>query len=288
MKPDFKKLSIDILIDIIGGMLIAAGVYNFALYANFPVAGFTGIALILHHLFSLPIGIGTILLNIPVSILCYKYLGKTFFFNSLKTMVISSLLMDYVAPLLPVYTGSRLLAALCMGVLSGSGYALIFMRGSSTGGQDFVTMALKKARPHVTLGFLTLIFDTSVILIGSLFIFKEIDGFIYGTIVTYLMATVMDKMIYGTNEGKMSLIITDFGEEIAEQIENHTQRGSTLLKGMGCYSKKQKDIVLCACSNKEMYKISKAVKHIDPDAFTIIVKSNEVVGEGFKADLTDL
>lgn len=288
MKLNWKKLFIDILVDIIGGMLIAVGVYNFALYADFPVAGFTGISLILYHLFSLPIGIGTIILNIPVSILCYKYLGKAFFFTSIKTMIISSLLIDYVAPLLPVYTGSRLLAALCMGVLSGAGLAMIFMRGSSTGGQDFVTLALKKARPHITLGFLTLILDTSIILIGSIFIFKEIDGFIYGTIVTYLMATVMDKMIYGTNEGKMSLIITDFGEEIAEQIEHHTHRGSTLLKGMGCYSKKQKDIILCACSNKEMYKISKAVKYIDPNAFTIIVKSNEVVGEGFKEDLTDL
>ena len=72
-------------------------------------------------------------------------------------MIISSLLMDYVAPLFPVYDGSRLLAALCMGVLCGIGYAMIFMRGSSTGGQDFISVAIKKVKPHITLGIITFV-----------------------------------------------------------------------------------------------------------------------------------
>ena len=110
-----KDWVLDIGADLIGGILIALGIYNFALYANFPVAGFSGIAIILYHIFGLPIGIGTILLNVPVSIFCYKFLGKGFFFRSVKSMVISSLLMDYVAPLFPVYDGERLLAAVCMG-----------------------------------------------------------------------------------------------------------------------------------------------------------------------------
>ena len=131
---DWKEIGLDVLVDIVAGMLIAVGVYNFALNANFPVAGFSGIAIIMYHLLGLPVGIGTIILNIPVSIFCYKFLGRTFFLKSVKSMVISSVLMDYVAPLLPVYDGSRFLAALCMGVLCGIGYAMIFMRGSSTGG----------------------------------------------------------------------------------------------------------------------------------------------------------
>lgn len=149
-----KDWVLDIGADLIGGILIAVGIYNFALHANFPVAGFSGIAIILYHIFGLPIGIGTILLNVPVSIFCYKFLGKGFFFRSVKSMVISSLLMDYVAPLFPVYDGERLLAALCMGVLCGLGYALIFMRDSSTGGQDFITVSIRKIRPHLTLAYL--------------------------------------------------------------------------------------------------------------------------------------
>ena len=276
-----KDWVLDIGADLIGGILIAVGIYNFALHANFPVAGFSGIAIILYHIFGLPIGIGTILLNVPVSIFCYKFLGKGFFFRSVKSMVISSLLMDYVAPLFPVYDGERLLAALCMGVLCGLGYALIFMRDSSTGGQDFITVSIRKIRPHLTLGVLTMIFDSTTILLGTLIVFHEIDGLLYGIIVTFLISTVMDHFMYGIYKGKLTFVVTEHGKAVVDAIDKISGRGATIVKGVGGYSLKEKDIVLCAC-NKEMYQIKRRVHEIDPDAFTMIVESNEVVGEGFQ------
>lgn len=287
-KINWKELGMDILVDIVAGMIIAIGMYNFALNANFPVAGFSGIAIILYHLVGLPIGAGTIVLNIPVAIFCYKFLGKEFFFKSMKSMVISSLLMDYVAPLLPVYNGDRLLAALCMGVLCGVGYAMIFMRSSSTGGQDFITMAIKKVKPHMSLGNITFGFDIFTIALGYIVVFKDMDGLIYGVIVTYLLATVMDRIMYGIDEGKMTLIVTEHGDEVAEHIDAYSGRGSTLLKGVGSYSKREKDVVMCACNNKQMYTIKKIAHQVDPKAFTIIMESNEVVGEGFKEEIKEL
>lgn len=285
---NWRETGTDILVDIAAGMVIAIGVYNFALNANFPVAGFSGIAIIMYHLLGLPVGLGTIILNIPVAIFCYKFLGRNFFLKSLKSMVISSILMDYVAPLLPVYEGSRLLAALCMGVLCGIGYAMIFMRGSSTGGQDFISVAIKKVRPHMTLGIITFALDIITIILGSVLVFKDVDGFIYGVIVTYLMAIVMDRIMYGIDEGKMTFIVTEHGDDVAEQIDEYSGRGSTILKGMGSYSKEKKDVVMCACNNKQMYTIKKMVHKIDPQAFTIIMESNEVVGEGFKEEIKEL
>lgn len=287
-KINWKELGIDILVDIVAGMIIAIGMYNFALNANFPVAGFSGIAIILYHLIGLPIGAGTIVLNIPVAIFCYKFLGKEFFFKSVKSMVISSVLMDYVAPLFPVYDGDRLLAALCMGVLCGIGYAMIFMRSSSTGGQDFITMAIKKVKPHMSLGNITFGFDIFTIVLGYIVVFKDMDGLIYGVIVTYLLATVMDRIMYGIDEGKMTLIVTEHGDEVAEHIDAYSGRGSTLLKGVGSYSKREKDVVMCACNNKQMYTIKKIAHQVDPNAFTIIMESNEVVGEGFKEEIKEL
>ncbi|MBM6948483.1 YitT family protein [Mordavella massiliensis] len=285
---NWKEAGVDILVDIAAGMVIAVGIYNFALYANFPVAGFSGMAIILYHLFGIPVGAGTIILNVPVAIFCYKFLGRTFFLKSVKTMIISSFLMDYVSPLLPVYDGDRLLAALCMGVLTGIGYALIFMRGSSTGGQDFISMAIKKVKPHMTLGVITFVLDMLTILLGSVLVFKDVDGFIYGLIVTYLMATVMDRIMYGIDEGKMTLIVTGKGKEMAEQIDQYSGRGSTIIRGTGSYTGQEKDIVMCACNNKEMYTIKRLARRIDPKAFTIIMESNEVVGEGFKEEPGDL
>ena len=285
---NWKEIGMDILIDIVAGMVIAIGIYNFALYANFPVAGFSGMAIILYHLLGIPVGAGTIILNVPVAIFCYKFLGRTFFLKSVKSMVISSFLMDYVSPLLPVYEGDRLLAALCMGVLTGVGYALIFMRGSSTGGQDFISVAIRKVKPHMTLGVITFVLDMMTILLGSVIVFKDVDGFIYGLIVTYLMATVMDRIMYGIDEGKMTLIVTDKGKEVSGKIDEYLDRGSTIIKGTGSYTGQEKDIVMCASNNKEMYTIKRLARQVDPKSFTIIMESNEVVGEGFKEELDEL
>ena len=285
---NWKETGIDILVDIFAGMVIAIGIYNFALNANFPVAGFSGMAIILYHLLGIPVGAGTILLNVPVEVFCYKFLGRTFFLKSVKTTIISSILMDYVSPLLPVYDGDRLLAALCMGVLTGLGYALIFMRGSSTGGQDFISMSIKKVKPHMTLGVITFVLDMLTILLGSVLVFKDVDGFIYGLIVTYLMATVMDRIMYGIDEGKMTLIVTDKGREVSGKIDEYLDRGSTIIKGTGSYTGQEKDIVMCASNNKEMYTIKRLARQVDPKSFTIIMESNEVVGEGFKEELEEL
>ena len=147
-KNKVKEFAIDILVDIVGNLLIAIGVYNFAANSGFPVAGISGIAMIFYHLFGLPIGTMTIILNIPIVIMCYKLLGRGFLLRSLKTMIIAWPLMDYVAPMLPVYSGDRMLSAICVGVFSGLGYAMIYMRNTSTGGADFIIMSVRALRPH--------------------------------------------------------------------------------------------------------------------------------------------
>ena len=99
---DYKKTIIDILVEIAGSFLVAVALYNFALKAQFPMTGFSGISMILYRLYKLPIGLTTVILNIPVIIICYKLLGRGFLLRSVRCMIISSLMIDYLAPLLPV------------------------------------------------------------------------------------------------------------------------------------------------------------------------------------------
>ena len=101
-KNKVLKIIIDIIYDLIGGAFIAAGVYNFASAGNFPLTGFTGISLIINRMTGFPMGIMLILLNIPVGLICSKILGRRYFFNSLKSMFITSMMIDYVAPHFPV------------------------------------------------------------------------------------------------------------------------------------------------------------------------------------------
>ena len=103
MKKEDREIFLkQIFWEVVGSAFIAGGIYNFAVQAGFPMTGFSGISIILYQLFGVPIGFSTILLNIPVAILCYRLLGRHFFFSSLRCMLISSLMIDYVAPLFPV------------------------------------------------------------------------------------------------------------------------------------------------------------------------------------------
>lgn len=277
-----KNFLLDIGIDCFAGLLIAIGVYNFAVASGFPVAGISGIAIIFYHFFKIPIGIMSIILNIPIIIVCYKLLGHNFFLKSLKTMAISTFFMDVVAPMLPIYEGDLMLSCICMGFFSGFGYALIYMRDTSTGGVDFVLMAIRKLYPHLSFGKIIIAMDILIVLGGGILMRGDIDKIIYGVISSFILSAVVDKVMYGIDAGKLTLIVTDCGHEVAYKIDELTQRGSTLLKGVGSYSKEEKQVVMCACNKKQMHMVQQAVKEVDPKAFLVIMESNEVRGEGFK------
>ena len=276
-----KDFAIQLAWEFIGSVFIAAGIYNFAVQAKFPMTGFSGISIILYRLLNVPIGLSTILLNIPLAIICYKLLGKKFFISSIRCMVLSSLMIDYIAPMFPVYTGDRLLAALCTGVFGGIGYALIYSKNSSTGGSDFIIMAVKAIKPHLSLGKIAFWSDVGIILVGGI-LFRDIDGIIYGMIVNFIFAVAVDKLMYGINAGKLTLIVTEHGPKICQVIDECCQRGTTILNAQGGYKGADKQVVMCACNNKEMFHVQQAVKEADPASFIIVLESNEVHGEGFK------
>ncbi len=280
-KMNWKRLAYDLMIDIVAGVLIGVGVYNFAANSEFPLAGVSGIALIFYRLVGIPIGLGSILLNIPIILGCYKTLGKEFFVRSMRSLLITSVLTDYIAPLFPVYSGDRMLAAICTGIISGLGYALIFMNNSSTAGMDFVSVAIQTKKPHISLGKIVFVLDFIIVLLGG-FIFKDVDATIYGLIITFLLTYVIDKVMYGINAGKMTFIITENGQAVVDVIDRYIERGATILHGHGSYTKQDKEIVMCACNNKQMYIIKKMIKEVDEKAFIVVMESNEVVGEGFK------
>ena len=281
MKEKWERRIIPFLMETLGGILVAVALDSFAVNAEFPLTGFSGIALIFNRLFGLPLGATIVVLNIPLALLCYKLLGKGFFFRSIRCMIISSFFIDYIGPMFPAYDGDRLLAALCTGVIMGIGYALIYMQNSSTGGADFMVMALKSLHPHLSLGKLVFLTDFVIVMAGGI-LFKDVDGVIYGMIVNFIFSAVIDKVMYGANAGKLTLIVTDHGDKISQTIEDTCHRGSTLIKAAGGYSKDDKQVVMCACSDKQMYQVQQAVKAADPASFMVVRESNEVHGEGFK------
>ncbi len=276
---NYKSLLIQLIADCVGSLFIAASIYVFAKNANFAPGGINGASVIINYIFSLPIGMVSLFLNIPIIIISYKFLGIKFLLKSLKTMIISAAFMDYVAPLLPSYTGNQLLAALFAGGLAGVGYALIYIQGSSTGGSDFILLTIKKLMPHISIGQITQLIDGSIIVVGG-FVFG-IDAVLYGIVYTIVSSTVMDKIMYGTSSGKLAFIITEKASDICKRIDEEIERGSTIINAIGSYSKQNKEIVMCACSKSQVYPMKAAVKDLDSKALIIITEYNETYGQGF-------
>ena len=282
MQRFFSKKNIkSIGIEIFGCMLAAIGIYNFAVAAEFPMSGITGISILINHFTGLPIGVGVFLINIPMAILCYRLLGRRFFLHSLFCMVLFSVTIDYLAPLFPIFTGSRLLAALACGVLAGTGFALIFTQNASTGGTAFIIFAIKSKFPHVQLGKIVLVADLIPIVTGGI-IFNDVEGVMYGLIITVLFGTMIDRRIYGANAGKLLLIVTDDSKLIRQAIEETIGRGCTIWQAQGGYDYAHREVVMCACDNTQMYRVQKAIALADQRAFTVILESSQVAGQGFE------
>ncbi len=272
----------DLLADVLGALLYGAGVSVFAVNANFAPGGITGLAILINHFFPfLPIGMLTVVINVPVILLCYAYLGKKYLLKSIVSMGVIAFVLDVIYPHVPAYTGDPLLAALFAGLLSGVGLALIYARGYCTGGSDFVIMAIRKKFPHLSVGSITLLIDGIIILAGG-FVFGRVDAVLQGIVMTAASTVMIDKILYGTGSGKRITVITDKGQEVADAIGKQIGRGVTMMQVTGAYSGLPHTMLLCACSNSEGYRVKKLVYSIDPKALIMISPNDEVYGLGFK------
>ena len=276
-----KQIALDLIYDIAGSILYAAGIYTFAGNGGFAPGGVSGLALIMNHLWGLPVGTVTLLLNIPLILISYKTVGKRLLIKSGVTMLISTIFVDLVFPLFPMYSGDRMMAALCSGVFLGAGMALFYIRGSSSGGIDFLTLTIKKKKPHMTIGVITMLIDLAVILLGVP-VFGDIDSVLYGLLATFVSTVVIDKILYGIGAGTLAVIVTGKGKETAQSIAKNVDRGVTSLNAVGAYTGADRDVLLCACSKAEAYMVRAAVREADEEAFIMFTETSEVFGEGFK------
>lgn len=275
-----KTLLIDLLCDLAGGILYAMGIYTFAKMADFAPGGLSGLALISNYLWGLPIGLMTLILNVPLVIVSYKVVGKPFLLKTARSMVISTIILDLIFPLTPPYTGSPFMAALYSGLCMGAGMAFFYMRGSSSGGMDFLIMTIKVRHPHFSLGMVTMVTDFLIILLGWP-VFGNIDAVLYGLATAFVSTIVLDKILYGVGAGKLIIIITNEGQQLADRIGEMTDRGSTIIRARGTYTQADRQVLLCACSKSQTYSITAAAHQVDPGAFIMVTETSEVYGEGF-------
>ncbi len=281
MKKFFsKKLLVEIFQTILGSFIMALGTSLFLLPNQLSSGGFSGIATITYYLLNLPMGTIILALNIPLFIIAFFKIGKTFLLKAVAGTISLSYFIDCTDKLKPL-TQDRLLACIYGGIIIGIGTAIILRAEGSTGGTELLTNIINKYKPGHKTSSLIVILDT--IIVGlNVFLFKEIEIGLYSAISIYIMGKILDILFEGIYFTKIMYIISDEYEKIAQKIETELERGVTGLYGKGMYTKQDKMILLCVVGRREIIRLRREIKEIDKNAFIILSDAREVLGKGFK------
>ncbi len=266
---------------IIVGCIIYSASFRFFIYPNDVVlGGVVGIATIINYLTDLPVGIMTIVFNIPLFIFSWKHFGLKFIIASLTGMALSSLLMD-IFELVPfVATTDPLLASTFGGVIKGVGLGLIYSTTATVGGTDIIAKFLRRRYQHINFSTFLLAMDVAIFLIFAL-LFGKLDSAMYSAICMFITSQVVDIVLYGAVNSKVCYVITDESAAVKEAITGKLRRGVTYIHGEGAWSGQQKNIILCVIKRNQIVELKKLVREIDEKAFMIVSDSREVFGKGF-------
>lgn len=279
-KVNVKTAIIETIGTIIGAAIMAFGVSSFLLPNQLSSGGIAGIATITYYLLKIPMGTMIILINIPLFLFAGYKIGKEFFVKSLIGTISLSLFIDILDKFPPVTT-DRFLACIYGGVIIGIGTAIILKVGSSTGGTELIANLIKTYNPHNSISRYLTVIDVLIILLNVIF-FQQIEIGLYSVIAIYLYGKLVDIIFEGIYFTKLLFIISDKNEEISNAIGAEVKRGVTGLYGKGMYSNKDKLVLICAASRRDVYRIKDLAKRIDEKSFIVVASAREVLGKGFK------
>ena len=265
---------------VIGCLLMAIGTSLFLLPNQLSSGGFAGISTIIYYLFKLPLGTTMLILNIPLLILTIIRVGKETAIKGIVGTIVLSAFIDILEKFEPL-TQDRLLACIYGGIFVGLGTAIVLKASASTGGTDLLSYIIRSFKPHYRASNLIVIVDTAIILLNVIF-FREIEIGLYSAIAIYLMGKMIDIVFEGIYFTKVMFIVSNKYKEIAKEIGEKLDRGSTGLYGKGMYTKEKKMMLWCVASRGEVAKIKEIAQEIDPKAFIVISSAREAWGKGFR------
>lgn len=265
---------------IIGCILMALGTALFLLPNQLSSGGFAGISTIIYYLFNMPLGITMLILNIPLIILTIIKVGKEIAIKGIFGTIVLSTFIDIFEKLKPL-TEDRLLACIYGGILVGLGTAIVLKANASTGGTDLLSYIVRAFKPHFKISNLIVIVDITIVFLNVLF-FKEVEIGLYSAIAIYLMGKMIDIVFEGVYFTKMMFIVSNKYKEIAQEIGQKLDRGSTAIYAKGTYTREKKMVLWCVASRGEVVKIKQIAQEIDPMAFIVISNAREAWGKGFK------
>lgn len=282
VKQNLTRLMRDYLWITLGSVLYSISFDWFYVPNQIGFGGLTALGMILNYFSpAIPIGTVVLVLNIPLFILGWKFLGGHTLVSSLFAMTATSVLVDLIAAMYTFPTMDPMLASIFGGVTLGISLGMIFSKGATTGGTDLTARLLKIPFAWLPVGKLLMAVDLLMLLAVSI-AFRSMNSAMYGMISLYISTVVMDGVLYGLDRSKVAYIVTSKPQDIAAEIDQQMDRGATFLHGEGSFSREKKLVLMCAFKQKQIVPLKALVNQLDPEAFLIVCDAHEVLGQGFR------
>lgn len=265
---------------IVLGCIVGAAAYPLFLVPNgIAPGGLTGVATVLNYLFGAPVGVTSLLMNVPLFLMGYKLMGGSFAFRSMIATVLFSLLIDLFR--FPALTDDVLLASVYGAILLGVGLGLILRGGATTGGSDMIAKLVHHRMSFVSVGMILLFVDCTVIALAAFTMSTR--AALYSLICIFVSSKVIDLVLAGFGSAKMCFVVSAQSAEIASCIMKELDRGVTLLPAVGGYTGKETKALISVVDQKEVLAVKRIVREADARAFMFITDTHETLGEGFRS-----
>ncbi|KKB37653.1 YitT family protein [Bacillus thermotolerans] len=268
---------------LLGSAIYSFGLVHFNMENKLAEGGFTGITLLLYNLYGIDPSYSNFILNIPIFFIGWKLLGKTAFYYTIVGTVSLSVFLWLFQRYhfnMPLHD-DLFLAALFAGVFIGVGLGIIFRYGGTTGGVDIIARLVHKYR-SVSMGKTMFLFD-AVVITASL-TYMDYRQAMYTLVAVFVGTRVIDFMQEGAYAARGAMIISNHHEEIAEKINKQMDRGVTVLKGHGSFTKENREVLYCVVGKNEIVRLKNIINSVDPHAFVSVTVVHDVLGEGFTLD----
>ncbi|WP_122641907.1 YitT family protein [Luxibacter massiliensis] len=268
---------------------VGTGIVSFAIKCIYEpnslvVGGFSGLAIIIKSLTEglvkggIPLWMTNIVLNVPVFLAALKVKGKGFIGKTLFATAMVSVWLGAL-PEFSFIKDNLLLAALFGGALQGVGMGIVFSARATTGGTDMVGAIIQNYLRHFSVARIMMVIDAAIVIAGG-YIFG-LERALYAIITIVVVNRIADAIIEGLKFAKAAYIITDKYEEVSEVIMHEIDRGLTGIYAKGMYTRKDRCLLFCVVTKKELVHLKELVGKIDENAFIIVSDAREVMGEGF-------
>lgn len=268
---------------VFGTVVLATATKAFLLPANLMGTGGTGIALTMDHYFGIPVPVFSFCFNMVTLALGWWLLGRQFALTTVICSVFYPVLLGVLDEVLGDFrvTDNTLLNAIFAGVGIGLAIGLVVRGGGCTGGMDPISLILEKYF-RIPVSATVWVADLIVLLMQSAF--HPLEDLLYGIILIMGITVTLDKvLLMGTSKTEVK-IISEHPSEIRDAIMTKLDRGVTLLHGQSGYLHHNTEVVLTVIATKELVKIERVAREVDPACFVIVNRVSEVWGRGFTTE----